>query len=44
MNKGGFLVSFCDGSVRFLPLTVDEKVLRQAATYTNTEPFTLPDK
>ncbi len=44
MNKGGFLASFCDGSVHFLPLTVSEKVLRQAATYTNTEPFTLPDK
>ena len=41
LSKDGFLAAFCDGSVRFLPLTIDEKDLRRTATYTNTEPFSL---
>ena len=41
LSKNGFLVAFCDGAVRFLPLTVNEAALHCAVQYANATPFTL---
>ncbi|OYV87418.1 MAG: hypothetical protein B7Z73_10140 [Planctomycetia bacterium 21-64-5] len=41
-HAGGFFAGFCDGSVRFLPDTIDQQMLRNAITKSGGERVSLP--